>query len=164
MLRSLGSSTLTAVNIKVGTPAKQLCGCGDGFANTESDEHRSRLAPRIWAPALAVAAWLSGRRCHGAVHGGLPEQNTVVAFFSLTDSMQRVLDLLWEHLLPALGSSALPDGDSDEALTQRLKALSQPTASERLGSIPFSLKLAPSSFFRLALQVTQPTRLPRIAR
>jgi len=60
--------------------------------------------------------------------------------------MQRVLDLLWEHLLPALGSSTLPDGDSDEVLTQRLKALSQPTASERLGLDPFQPEARPIEF------------------
>ena len=122
-----------------------------------------------WRQGYGLQLWQSqhGYRGDGAVGQYmvvLPEQNTVVAFFSLTDSMQRVLDLLWEHLLPALGSSALPDGDSDEALTQRLKAFSQPPVASGLVSIPFSLKLAPSSFFRLALQVTQPTRLPRIAR
>ena len=106
-----------------------------------------------WRQGYGLQLWQSqhGYRGDGAMGQYmvvLPEQNTVVALFSLTDSMQRVLDLLWEHLLPALGSSALPDGDSDEALTQRLKALSQPTASERLGLGASSSKLAPSSFFR----------------
>ena len=104
-----------------------------------------------WRQGYGLQLWQSqhGYRGDGAMGQYmvvLPEQNTVVAFFSLTDSMQRVLDLLWEHLLPALGSSALPDGDSDEALTQRLKALSQPTASERLGLDAFQPEARPIEF------------------
>ena len=104
-----------------------------------------------WRQGYGLQLWQSqhGYRGDGAMGQYmvvLPEQNTVVAFFSLTDSMQRVLDLLWEHLLPALGSSALPDGDSDEALTQRLKALSQPTASERLGLGAFQSEARPIEF------------------
>ena len=79
----------------------------------------------------------------------LPDQNAVVAFFSLTDSMQRVLDLLWEHLLPALGSSALPDGDSDEALT-RASRRSANHSQRAAWSRSLSAEARPISFFRLA--------------
>ena len=57
----------------------------------------------------------------------LPEQDVALAITSETIDMQGVLDLVWEHLLPAI------DRDSDEAadrtLTERLAGLRVPTPS-----------------------------------
>lgn len=64
----------------------------------------------------------------------LPEHDTVVALFSNTDQMQRVLDHLWAHLLPALDGAG--PGRDDEALALRLAELRLPTATERRSAEP----------------------------
>jgi hypothetical protein len=54
----------------------------------------------------------------------LPKQETVVAITSGVKSMQAVLDVLWEKLLPALQSSPLPDNAaSQQQLQASLKSL-----------------------------------------
>ena len=63
----------------------------------------------------------------------LPEHDAVVAMFSCTEDMQVVLDLVWEHLLPAMGSDPSAPSPADEALAGRLRELSLPTAAERAG-------------------------------
>jgi hypothetical protein len=62
----------------------------------------------------------------------LPEHDAVVAMFSCTEDMQVVLDLMWEHLLPAMGDRLAPTAD-DAALAERLASLSLPTATDRCG-------------------------------
>ncbi|WZO96539.1 serine hydrolase [Isosphaeraceae bacterium EP7] len=49
----------------------------------------------------------------------LPEQDAVIAINAGLKDMQSVLDLVWEHLLPAMKPSALPAND---ALVGKLKA------------------------------------------
>ena len=57
----------------------------------------------------------------------MPDQDAVLAITSGVDDMQAVLNLVWEHLLPAFGDTALPeDPEAQSALTQRLAALSLP--------------------------------------
>ncbi len=56
----------------------------------------------------------------------LPGQDAVVAITSEVDDMQAVLDLVWEHLLPALGDGATADPSADAALADRLRTLAQP--------------------------------------
>lgn len=51
----------------------------------------------------------------------LPEQDVVVAITSEVESMQDVLDRLWEHLLPAINGE--PDAHADEQLAHRLAKL-----------------------------------------
>jgi CubicO group peptidase (beta-lactamase class C family) len=63
----------------------------------------------------------------------LPEHDAVVAMFSCTEDMQVVLDLVWEHLLPAMGGDPSPPSPADEALAARLRALKLPTAVARVG-------------------------------
>ncbi|HEU5118062.1 MAG TPA: serine hydrolase, partial [Isosphaeraceae bacterium] len=48
----------------------------------------------------------------------MPEQDAVIAITSGLKDMQAVLNLVWEHLLPAMGESALPE---DEEAVTRLK-------------------------------------------
>ena len=67
----------------------------------------------------------------------LPEQDTVVAFFSHTNPMQSFMDHLWNHLLPALGPPRDPDPDADAALAERISDLHVATAAERtVGAVP----------------------------
>ncbi|MDR6862414.1 serine hydrolase domain-containing protein [Phycicoccus sp. 3266] len=83
--------------------------------------------------------WTHGYGCSfwGASHGYrgdgaygqyaivLPEQDIALAITSETVDMQAVLDLVWEHLLPAVDR----DGDpgADDALAARMAALAVPT-------------------------------------
>ncbi len=54
----------------------------------------------------------------------LPEQDAVIAITSETPSMQGVLDLIWEHLLPAMHSNVLPrEKHLESELESRLSGL-----------------------------------------
>ncbi len=101
-----------------------------------------------WARGYGFQLWmcLHGYRGDGAFGQYmvvLPEQQAVVAMFSCTENMQPVLDLMWEHLVPAMGSAAesklsearVPTA-ADAALAQRLEQLAQPTAAQRLNGGP----------------------------
>jgi hypothetical protein len=113
----------------------------------------TRLLPEAWvaeatarqidnAPALSPE-WEQGYgyqfwRCrHNAYRGDgafgqycviLPEQDAVLAITAGLSDMQLPLDLVWEHLLPALGPAALPpDVAAHRALTDKLAGLHLPT-------------------------------------
>jgi CubicO group peptidase (beta-lactamase class C family) len=59
----------------------------------------------------------------------LPEHDVVLAMTSGVRDMQRVLDAVWEHLLPAFSADALPDDPAARtALEQTLAALTLPVA------------------------------------
>jgi len=60
----------------------------------------------------------------------LPEQDAVVAITGGTEAMQGVLDNLWEHLLPGLGTER-PDGGAQQELDRRLSGLSLPACVAR---------------------------------
>jgi CubicO group peptidase (beta-lactamase class C family) len=90
-----------------------------------------------WQQGYGFQVWMSrhgyrGDGAFGQFMVVLPEHDTVVAMFSCEEDMQSVLDLMWEHLLPAMGEASAPT-DADDALTHRLKHLSLPTVAERLG-------------------------------
>jgi hypothetical protein len=58
----------------------------------------------------------------------MPEQEAVIAITSETSSMQGEMDLIWEHLLPAMKDGALTaDSSSEKNLRERLASLSLPT-------------------------------------
>ncbi|MFI9169523.1 serine hydrolase domain-containing protein [Streptomyces lincolnensis] len=58
----------------------------------------------------------------------LPEHDAVIAMTSQTENMQKVLDLAWEHLLPAFGPRPLSGRqEEDAALAERLAALTLPS-------------------------------------
>jgi CubicO group peptidase (beta-lactamase class C family) len=112
----------------------------------------ARLLPEAWVEAATARQvpngpspnpdWEQGYgfqfwRCrHGAYRGDgafgqfcvvLPAQQAVVAITSGVSSLQRVLDLVWEHLLPAMGPAPLPDDrPSQAALAERLTGLRLP--------------------------------------
>ena len=57
----------------------------------------------------------------------MPDQDAVLAITSQTSNMQGILDLVWEHLLPAMKDSALPaDPAGVAALHSRLDDLALP--------------------------------------
>jgi len=83
-----------------------------------------------WEQGYGYQFW----RCrHGAYRGdgafgqfcvALPAQEAVVAITSGLSAMQPVLDLVWQHLLPAMGPEPLAeDTAAQEALTARLADL-----------------------------------------
>ena len=84
-----------------------------------------------WEQGYGYQFW----RCrHGAFRGDgafgqfcivMPEQDAVVAITSGVGDMQAVLNLVWDHLLPAMKPSALaPDDDARQKLEHRLSSLS----------------------------------------
>ncbi len=57
----------------------------------------------------------------------MPDQDAVIAITSESSNMQGELDLVWDHLLPAMKDSPLPaDPESHAALERRLTALTLP--------------------------------------
>lgn len=119
--------------------------------------------------------WLQGygyqfwRSQHGAYRGDgafgqytivLPEQDAVIAMNSETSNMQDQLDLVWEHLLPAMKPAALPANAAAQAkLTATLAALALPLAqgqptsptAERISGKTFKLEANPLKLESLAL-------------
>jgi CubicO group peptidase (beta-lactamase class C family) len=84
-----------------------------------------------WAAGYGFQFW----RCrHGAYRGDgafgqlcvvLPDQNTVVAMTAGTRDLGGVLNLIWEHLLPAFSPTALPENVAAQAqLADKLAHLS----------------------------------------
>ncbi|MCO4699238.1 beta-lactamase family protein [Streptomyces sp. RO-S4] len=59
----------------------------------------------------------------------LPEHDAVIAATTATEQMQRYLELVWEHLLPAFGPAPLTGREAaDAALRERLDGLALPPA------------------------------------
>lgn len=98
-----------------------------------------------WLQGYAYQFW---RSQHGAYRGDgafgqytivLPEQETVIAINSESPSMQGQLDLIWEHLLPALKKDAtLPaNPEAEQRLKSTLGALAlPPLVSKKASSDP----------------------------
>jgi hypothetical protein len=90
----------------------------------------------------------------------LPEQDAVIAITSESPSMQGELDLVWEHLLPAMRPAPLPRNKRLEAqLQQKLHSLAlqppqgyltSPTAS-RVSQKPFRIKSNPAGVETVSL-------------
>ncbi|MFJ6084793.1 serine hydrolase domain-containing protein [Streptomyces sp. NPDC092369] len=95
-------------------------------------------------PEAALSDWQQGygyqfwRARHGYRGDGaygqfclvLPEHDAVIATTAATEAMQRVLDLAWEHLLPAFGPEPLSGREeADTALGERLARLALPPAA-----------------------------------
>ncbi len=57
----------------------------------------------------------------------MPDQDAVIAITSGVGDMQAVLNLIWQHLLPAMGPEALPDDvEAQSALAATLEGLALP--------------------------------------
>jgi CubicO group peptidase (beta-lactamase class C family) len=115
--------------------------------------HGRQLVPREWVEAATALQTANGSnprsdweqgygyqfwRCrHGAYRGDgafgqfcivMPQQDAVVAITSGVRDMQAVLNLVWDHLLPAMKDGPLPaDDESDKRLHARLASLTLPT-------------------------------------
>jgi CubicO group peptidase (beta-lactamase class C family) len=84
-----------------------------------------------WVQGYCYQFW---RSTHNAYRGDgafgqfmvvMPEQDAVVAITAETSDMQRELDLVWEHLLPAMKESPLPsDRRAEDQLGRALATLS----------------------------------------
>jgi CubicO group peptidase (beta-lactamase class C family) len=93
-----------------------------------------------WAQGYGFQFW----RCrHGAYRGDgkdgqfclvLPEQDVVVAITADTGDMQQELNVVWDHLLPALQKGTLPEQPEElaklKALTTRLTVSPPPAAAK----------------------------------
>jgi CubicO group peptidase (beta-lactamase class C family) len=78
-----------------------------------------------WGQGYGLQFWMSrhgyrGDGAYGQFCIVLPEQDAVLAITSETEQMQRVLDRVWRHLLPAFDAPG--DADADAALAARLAA------------------------------------------
>lgn len=107
-------------------------GHSDNSANTNID----------WAQGYGYQFW----RCrHNAYRGDgafgqfcvvLPEQDAVVAITAGVGPMQPVLDLIWEHLLPAFGAGSLAaDGAAQSRLQQTMAKLALPPQTGQASSL-----------------------------
>ncbi|MBC9727913.1 serine hydrolase [Streptomyces sp. TRM68367] len=102
---------------------------------------RTQTANADGTPEGALSDWQQGygfqfwRSRHGYRGDGaygqfcvvLPEQDAVIAATAATADMQRMLDLVWTHLLPAFGPGPLSGREEqDAALGRRLARLALP--------------------------------------
>jgi len=83
-----------------------------------------------WAQGYGFQFWMArhGYRGDGAFGQFcviLPEHDTVIVTTACTLDMQAVLDAMWTHLLPGLGTTT-PDGSAHHQLTTRLGRLALP--------------------------------------
>ncbi len=94
-----------------------------------------------WAQGYGYQFW----RCrHNAFRGDgafgqycivMPDQDAVVAITSGVENMQAVLNLVWDHLLPAMGPDELPADDvAQGALAEKLASLEVPFQEGDAGS------------------------------
>jgi CubicO group peptidase (beta-lactamase class C family) len=94
-----------------------------------------------WEQGYGFQFW---RSRHGAYRGDgafgqycivMPEQETVVAITSGLRDMQAVLNLVWEHLLPAMKPSSLAaDSAGHDRLAKAMASLALPAPRGRLSS------------------------------
>lgn len=101
-------------------------------AHVANDDGTPGSAASDWRQGYGFQFWMSrhgyrGDGAYGQFCLVLPEYDAVIAMTAETEEMQKVLDLAWEHLLPAFGPDPLPDRAArDEALRERLSRLALP--------------------------------------
>jgi CubicO group peptidase (beta-lactamase class C family) len=100
-----------------------------------------------WEQGYGYQFW----RCrHGAYRGDgafgqfciiMPEQDAVLAITSAVDDLQPILNEVWEHILPFLGTEPLPEDPANQAkLTQKLSGLAlMPPQGQVMGNSAASL-------------------------
>ena len=84
-----------------------------------------------WQQGYGFQFWMSrhGYRGDGAFGQFcviLPEQETVIVTTACTVDMQAVLDAMWTHLLPGLGTVSPGSGSAQDQLSARLAGLELP--------------------------------------
>jgi CubicO group peptidase (beta-lactamase class C family) len=92
-----------------------------------------------WRQGYGFQFWMSRQGYRGDGAFGqfcviLPEHDTVVVTTAYTLDMQAVLDAMWAHLLPGLGTTTPGDGIAYPQLTTRLGGLALPAC--QAGSAP----------------------------
>jgi CubicO group peptidase (beta-lactamase class C family) len=107
---------------------------------------RSHVSNADGTPEGAESDWQQGygfqfwRSRHGFRGDGaygqfclvLPEYDAVIATTAATEQMQDMLNLVWEHLLPAFGPAPLEDrAEQDTALRERLARLELPPVAAK---------------------------------
>lgn len=107
-------------------------------SSVQVENRQSQNPDPDWRAGYGFQLWRSRHGYRGDGASGqfmvvLPEVEAVIAMVSCTANMQRVLDLMWTHLLPSMTDAVGTAGEADRALRERLAALCQPTANERLG-------------------------------
>ncbi|MFE7852884.1 serine hydrolase domain-containing protein [Streptomyces sp. NPDC057403] len=98
---------------------------------TRSHIDNSGGAPVVsdWQRGYGYQFWMSrhgyrGDGAYGQYCVVLPEQDAVIATTAATEQMPQLLDLVWEHLLPAFRPEPLTGADAaDTALRERLDRL-----------------------------------------
>ncbi|SDP32348.1 CubicO group peptidase, beta-lactamase class C family [Pedococcus dokdonensis] len=86
-----------------------------------------------WTQGYGCSFWharhgFRGDGAYGQYAIVLPEQDIALAITSETTDMQAVLDLVWDHLLPAVGEvDEVGDELADAALEERMELLQVPT-------------------------------------
>lgn len=102
-----------------------------------------------WGQGYGFQFWLCrhnafrGDGAFGQLCVVVPEAEAVIVCTAQVEDMQLQLDLMWQHLLPAVSGHAEGDRHADEALAARLAALSVPVPQYGLG-----LPKAPTTFTR----------------
>ncbi|MCQ4079724.1 beta-lactamase family protein [Streptomyces sp. RB6PN25] len=84
-----------------------------------------------WQQGYGFQFWMSrhgyrGDGAYGQFCLVLPEYDAVIVTTAATEQMQALLDVVWEHLLPAFGAPLDARRDEDVALQQRLSGLELP--------------------------------------
>ena len=80
--------------------------------------------PPDWARGYGYSFWMQrhgyrGDGAFGQFLAVLPEQDLVVAITSEQADMQATLDLLWEHVVPAVGRAGSTEADDELAACSR---------------------------------------------
>jgi CubicO group peptidase (beta-lactamase class C family) len=88
-----------------------------------------------WQQGYGFQFWRSrhgyrGDGAYGQFCLVLPEYDAVIATTAATERMQDLLNLVWQHLLPAFGTAPLPGGQED-GLRRRLDRLALPPVEAR---------------------------------
>ena len=91
-----------------------------------------------WQQGYGYQLWRSrhgyrGDGAYGQFCLVLPEQDAVLVTTAQTENMQGILDAVWAHVLPALGTTT---PEQDQALAERLDALALPPARPAGGAAP----------------------------
>lgn len=99
----------------------------------EPDAPQSKRQTNDWVQGYGYQMWRSrhnsyrGDGAYGQYIFVLPEQDAVIAITSETPNMQGVMNLVWQHLLPAFKQGTLPaNAQATATLQEKINALGLP--------------------------------------